>query len=313
MSNKRYAILLPVGPNEKVERVQDLWESIHHYEPAEVDLVVVDDAPGGPRDWAKLVGSNPRATVHSIRNPRNGKGVGWSGGLCTALMEGFKWIDANLDCAFTLRLDSDSIICGPFYDRVLEALKGKTGVVGTYTLRPSGEARMPHPDATPANAIWVNKIARSFAVLRTAGTLFVHQGLIGGGRLRRRIVNLALKNGYQAGWFVQGGGYAVSREAIAAMRNAGFFKNTKAFLPARLGEDTAATILVYAAGFEGRDLNQPGDPFAVELQHVMASPRELVQSGYAIVHSLKKGPKGESEEQIRQQFQELRQGVPARG
>src|SRR5579862_9174425 len=248
---KRFAVLLPIGPKEPFERLQDLIESLLHYEPAECDVVIVNDNNPEVRQWATQLRYPDRIRLHVVPNPRNGRGNGWAGGLACGVIYGFQWIQIHIRPAFTLRLDADSLICGPFADRILRAFETPAvGMLGSFEKYPDGTSRLPLGEVTDSLKYLLGKLASPFAVFRPAPrTLYWNQGIWGRGRRRAELIRRAYRNGLPQGWHIQGGGYAVSRAALDAMFTQGLIADPYLFLHAPFGEDVVLTICVYGAGF----------------------------------------------------------------
>lgn len=132
------------------------------------------------------------------------------------------------------------------------------------------------------------------------------QGFWGRGRRRALLIRQAFGNGLRQGWYIQGGGYAVSRTALDAMSGEGLLGDPYLFLHAPFSEDVVLTLCVYAAGFRARDFNQVGEVFAVVSANVCLPPDILIEKGYAVVHSTKKGHAEMTEHQVREHFRALR-------
>jgi hypothetical protein len=72
-------------------------------------------------------------------------------------------------------------------------------------------------------------------------------------------------------------------------------------MQACLGEDVVMGLMCGAAGLRMDNLVAPGQVFGVSWQDLPASPTELVERGYSIIHSLKTGKYG-TEESLRAWF-----------
>src|ERR1022692_4370965 len=76
-------------------------------------ILVVDDAPAG-RNLSNLFQLREGIPCHSIRNPRQGLGYGYYGGLFAGIFRGLQWIHENWAVDFVLKIDTDAIVIGPF-------------------------------------------------------------------------------------------------------------------------------------------------------------------------------------------------------
>jgi hypothetical protein len=128
---------------------------------------------------------------------------------------------------------------------------------------------------------------------------------------RRLLIRMAERNGYRLGDNVQGGGNACSAALVRALSSRGLLDDPYLFFHTRIPEDAAITIMCYGVGFVAMDYNGPGQVFAAINNGMPDSPENILQSNYAIVHSLKADPRW-TEDEIRSAFAKERQkiGVP---
>src|ERR1700739_1037482 len=103
-------------------------------EPGVCWIVLVDDGPRNRR-LERSINPGPRCDVVSVVNPRHGGGLGYYGGLFTGVMHGLNWIWNHTDAAYSLKLDTDSLIIRPFSDVIEKTLAsnpdiGQVGAVG---------------------------------------------------------------------------------------------------------------------------------------------------------------------------------------
>jgi hypothetical protein len=98
-------------------------------------------------------------------------------------------------------------------------------------------------------------------------------------------VRLAQAHGYVPGESVLGGAYALSRACVATLSAKGYLS-----LPPNgdyLSEDVFFSMLAQASGFELREFADAGQPFAMAWRGLPMPPRQILEEGKKVVHSLK--------------------------
>lgn len=296
-----HAVLVAVGPNPlELERLRDLADALAAHEPGGGLLVLVDDNPE-PRDLdlGLSLPSNWRAVSVHHRRPESrqftrGKGI------CSVILLGLQWIQAHTDAAFVLKLDTDSLVIGPYRQRILEAFGANPGVgkLGAYETLPHGEAcdwsmHIPTLKTLGARINW----RRPRWTLRTWNDPLKAQV--------RRVRSAAEGHGYRPAEHCTGGGYALSRPALDAMAAAGHLDAAMLWAGADLPEDVMVGLHVRAAGFGFADLTARGEVFGVRYIGLSFPPAELLARGYSVIHAVKNDP-DLSEADIRSFFRRQR-------
>lgn len=294
------AILVGVGPHPReVERLADLAASIAAHEPNGV-LVIVDDHPE-PRGLAQGLSLPAGLTAVSLHHPRpierrfrRGKGI------CSVIMLGLQWIQANTDATFALKLDTDSLVIGPYRERILSYFRGdpNLGMAGAYETEADGVARdwSVHHES-------LRLLSRRFDPRHPRGSLRTWSDPL---KARVRALNRAARgNGYRLGEHCLGGGYAVSRALLDAMASAGHLDDPMLWLEADLPEDVMVGLHVRALGFAFADLVDEGDVFGVTYVGLASPPPELLARGHAVIHAVKNDPHF-AEDEIRRFFRDHR-------
>ncbi len=304
-----FAVLLPVGPGDlEKSRLIDLLSSLFHYEDQCRVAILISD-----RDDSLLPGIQEllpsECHVEELKNPRQKKGEGWSDGLSTATLAGLRHLarEEELEerrwprCEFAVRLDTDSLIVGPFARQVGEFLDGhpEVGLAGTFRAYPSGEARV-KDHVKPMLDGWIQPAT----LLRSLPRLLRQEVSVAnlGHTLRRRgLLAKAERNGYRRGEYIQGGGYAIAGTLWRRLREVPEADDPLLFLFSKVGEDVSATVLCYACGLRAADFNRPGEVFGVVSVGLPDTPAALEASGYAVIHSVKTAER-QREEDIREYF-----------
>ena len=66
-------------------------------------------------------------------------------------------------------------------------------------------------------------------------------------------------------------------------------------------------VFVFASGFKLADFGRPQDPLAVALDILPLEKERIISENKQMIHSLKKGIRGETEEELRAYFKGFRQ------
>lgn len=281
------AAVINVGPGSaEAARLEDTVDSLLHHEPRTAALVVVDDEPGDGRDLAARLASRPSAAATSVRivaieNPRDGRGDGWSGGLCAGTLAALRRLRLDGAASVVVKLDCDSLVIAPFHERIAAALRADAGLgmLGAYDLTYGGFVRDWEPWAAP-----VRRRARPLRLSRRAP--FLRHAIAGAPARVRADIRAALRHGYRPGEHCLGGGYALSPRLLERLGAAGILDDPLRWLDAGCGEDVMLGVLNRACGLRARSMTRPGEPFAIGYKHLPDEPERLLAQGHAIVHSV---------------------------
>lgn len=295
---------MAVGPGDReVRRADDVIASILHHEPGIDSILLVDDAPH-ERDLSAVLGRR-RPQVSVTANPRDGGGHGLWGGLAAGMLHGYGWLQREVRPDVVLKLDTDALVISPFAGRVADALSDPhVGMVGTFSQ---------HCDGRPRELDrWDFRVRRRRFPVRpfregdqATGRLRLRHSLWGDSAVLRRRIAAARRNGYGYGEHCLGGAYAVPGRFLDRMADHGWFDDWRAWVPLDIGEDVCIGVYVRATGLACANANRPGEPFGVEYRDLPLPPQQLIDAGYAAVHSIK-DQDGHSEAEIRAFFAALR-------
>jgi hypothetical protein len=295
-----YAIIVPVGPQAlEVERLQDLVASIMAYEPEGLTLVLVDDSTE-PRDLANQLAlpSSVRAVSLHLKRPFRPefKSKGVAGAVFTAI----KWVQANTDADFAIKLDTDSLVIGDFIARISAKLEEDASLakIGAYSLAPDGKTRdwtVHEPHLRQLNKrIALRRPWKTWAILRDP---FL--------RHFRRLYGTAQSNGYRDGEHCLGGGYAISRAFMDRLAARGYLDDIGIWVNADMPEDVAVGIHVRAVGMQFSNFVGEGEVFGVKHRGLPFPLADLQPRGFGIIHAVKNDP-DYSEDEIRLYYRERR-------
>ncbi len=277
---------MAVGPGDReVHRADDVIESVLHHEPAVEVILLVDDAPG-ERDLAQALGGD-RPAVAVTTNPRAGEGHGLWGGLAAGMLHGYGWLQREARPDLVLKLDTDALVIAPFADRMAAVLADPAlGMVGTFDQHCDGRPR--------SRDRWHYGVRRRRLPVRPfredndpTGRLRLRHTLWGDPAVLRRRIAAARRQGYGYGEHCLGGAYAVPGRFLDRMAERGWYDDWRAWMPLDIGEDVCIGVYVRAVGLACANANRAGEPFGVEYQDLPLPPQQLLDAGYAVVHSIK--------------------------
>lgn len=280
-----HAVLVAVGPKpQEIERLRDLADSIAWHAPNGL-LVLVDDS-AEPRELERHLDLPPGFRVVVLHHARPARREFWrSVGICSVIMTGMAWIQANTDAPFVVKLDTDSLVIAPYAQRVFDLFQGEPhlGMIGAHEMEADGKRRdwSVHDEA-------IRVLVRRFHWRHPRGSLrdWNHP-------LKARVRGLyraARAVGYQMGEHCLGGGYAVSRRALDAMAQAGHLDDPMLWHLADLPEDVLIGLHTRAHGLGFRDEAGPGGVFGVTYIGLGAPPADLLAREHAVIHAVKNDP-----------------------
>ncbi len=280
-----FAVILPIGPGDaEVAAATDTLQSLFAWEPAVTYLVLVDDAPQ-ERALESLVAVPEGCRVVRMRSPRQGRVEGPLKGMAASMLAALRWLHEHAAVRFTLKLDSDTLVIGPFAAQIAAAFDRmpEVGMLGAYDRLCSGERR----DFSP-KAASIRKLARRLSVWfppLTPGQ-YVRVALSGAAATVRRHIQEAFAAGYVAGEHCLGAAYALSADAVARFAARGYLDDPLIWLRTH-GEDVTLSMYVRAAGLRLHGMVGAGEPFGVRWRGLANSPEWLLAQGHAFIHSVK--------------------------
>ncbi|MBW0001620.1 MAG: hypothetical protein JO015_21195 [Verrucomicrobia bacterium] len=283
-----FGVILMIGPGEaELARARDTVASLYHYE-SDFYLLLVDDDRGG-RDLLELVPRERRGAAGAIKNPRMGKADGWCQGSTAGILAALAILKAMPDLQFVLKIDPDSLVIAPFANKVCcrFAANDNVGLLGNFRFNPTSLSHLKNYfPAAPA----IEKLLCQVSIWRRTpcGKLPALQlALWGRYRRIRQTIRHALLNGYRLGEHCNGGGLALSKEAVHRMQAAGMLDDPCQWLATPCGDDVVIALNVRAVGLLIEDFSSDDEPFGVDHRGLLARPEALVERGHSIIHSVK--------------------------
>lgn len=276
-------VVIPV-PASHYQMLLDVIESVECYLRRKYHILVVDDSGSGV--IRERVEHLQKEHVSVICNPFP---LGKKGGLFISFARAYTYALENFAFKIALRLDTDALVTGyGLDDEAIDFFEAhpSIGMIGSYTVKSDGSQRRWWQ--------WALVLLYESSPLRALG---------GKQRLWHRELKRARKNGYRLGENVFGGACILSHRCLAAMSSEG----TLALEPITLlEEDVIFSLLAKAAGFGLGDLGKPEQSMSLGMYNLPISKEEVVSQGKKLIHSVKRGLHGESQEELRTFFRGLR-------
>ena len=169
-----------------------------------------------PRDLDRVVSAPASMRLVSIHLRRDVRPVFKSKGVSAAVLTGFAWIQKNTDARFAIKLDTDSLVIGPFRQRIREKLDEdrSLAMIGAYSRTPNGTVRDWSVHRKPIREMTTLLPIRQPWRVAAYCADPVRKHI-------RRLYARARAHDYQDGEHCLGGGYALSREFLDRMAAAG--------------------------------------------------------------------------------------------
>jgi hypothetical protein len=280
-----FSVVIAVGPGDReFVRLEDVLEGLLAVEAENlISIVIVDDSMGR-WDYSTLRETSSHPSIMTVVSPRAGRGDWWRGGLTTNILFGMKTALQSSQTSFVLKLDTDSFVIGPVFERLRAFFSNhpEVGVVGScYQYDLNGAAMAP--------STWkinLKKHAKLFR-LRRNPIPHVEHALFGRKAIIRKLLLRALANQWDWGANAQGGGYAVSRSLLQHWQKSSILSDDLLWVDTDLTEDVVVSLLCLAAGMRVADFNQIGGVFGVQYRGLGFSVEELFRRRYGVIHSTK--------------------------
>ena len=300
-----FTLITALGPGDKdIHRTADMLDALVHYEPGEMNVILIDDV-AEPREILSRLPARPaRCRVRVMKNPRRGQGHPLMGGHTTNILTAIRAAADDGVGNFLLKFDTDAQIIGPFSQRINDFFSAypQAGIAGACTVSPNGKPR----GGEFHSRVFSNAMAwrlpaserKTVGRHRSFPTSLTQLNLL-------RCVRRAVRNGYTMGENVQGGAYAIRGEAIRRMRSQGLLNNPRLWLDTFASEDGLTSMYTRSVGMTLQNCVDAGDVFGVTYRGLPFAKEQLAERGYAIIHSLKNDP-AHTEEQLREYFKARR-------
>ena len=276
-------IFLPFTDGE-LSMLLDTLESVDRFASEPHHVIAVDDCSRGQLD-VELRRIRPDVTV--LRNERK---HGGRSGLYVTMANACKYALDHFTFRVFMKMDTDALMVGP--GLVSDAIRyfedhPEAGILGSYRVRADGQRRR-----------WLKwKLAFWYES-------HPFRALLGRTRLWREPIRRARRRAYDVGENVLGGAYFLRSECLAAMRAAGLldYEFEAILKESRIGDEIIFSLMCKAAGYDLHDFGAPEHSMALALTTLPLGKEEILKLGKTIIHSVKRGRDGESQEELRTFF-----------
>lgn len=289
-------VVIPIGPNCKVEFICDTIQSVEYYVHSTYKILLSDDSQKNTGERIKEL--YPQVEVLKIDH-NYGKGSG----LYFTLAYAYDYALEHFAFNALLRLDTDALIIEHDPEVAAVSLFEKQPDVGM-----AGQVIRGSFAPDEFGNKWDNRYARemfiSIAKMFTAN--FAKHAYKNW--TLRKIMFKAILNGYDFGDFVFGGTYIFSYSGLLALKEKGLLPLTKLSGINYLEEDHLFSLLIMYAGLKLGDLGSDGLPFGCAWRGLPASPEQLTSKKKRIIHSTRFW-NDMKEDEVRSYFRSRREGA----
>jgi hypothetical protein len=275
-----FSVLIPCGPSPReVARIRDILESLTRHEPDYELLVVINDGNEG----LGFLDAYPKTVV--IPGPRAGRGWGVGGGLVFNQLVGYSHIAAHTTRSrFVLRLDTDAWILGPFSKAIAgEFGDPSVGMIGSFV-----DSNNLGPDRrTPGISYFAGKaekLRRWISLWRKPNwrlLTFISPSQ----RAIQRYFHSAEIHGYQNGFLIEGGAFALGWNWVEFAQTLGLYDQAENFIDTPVTEDLIITMLTYYMGLRAMNSTL----FCIEPSGLRYRVEKMIRKAgqSPIIHSVK--------------------------
>lgn len=281
--NTKAIIVIP-APASHYDLLLDTIESIRYYVKEPHKIIVMDDS-GASYIKSRMQQEQKDKDIIVLCNeiPLGRRG------LYETLSIAYKYALANYNFKVLLRMDTDALITN--HDLFSDAISffeanPNVGLLGSYRIKSDGTKR--------TRWKWALVLLYESSLLRL---------LFGKKRLWHREIKIARANGYHLADNVFGGAYFLSRDLITAMHNNGHFDLK---IDTLLLEDIVFSLFAKALGFNFASFGMPSQPMALGMRSLPMPKEEIIRQKKKLIHSVKRGYDGESQEELRKYFASFR-------
>ncbi|MDF2432580.1 MAG: hypothetical protein JWP44_2211 [Mucilaginibacter sp.] len=283
-------VVIPIGPNTKVEFINDTIDSVYFYCQCSLKLIIVDDS----RQELGLLTKEKYPDVDLLVNKKTN---GLKGGLYITLSLTYKYAIDNYHFKTLFKVDTDALIIGENPQDDAERLFEENPQIGIAGLYKGGLEIIDFN-----NNVFDNRWPRSY-MFDLVSTLRVFKRPVANFTLRKYI-RMAFAKGYEIGGNIFGGAYFLSEALLVRLDRAKLLPDFK-LRNTRMEEDHLFGMMAIIVDLEMGDLGRDELPFGVTWKKLPASPETLLLRKKKVIHSTRRW-EDMDEYQIRQYFKDIR-------
>lgn len=287
-------IFLIAFTDRDLHRLIDTIDSISYYMKDTYRIICINDCKDVNNinfihntAFANVVDFSPRYDSNWPKNTY--------GSLFCKKYQGLEFVVANFAFDYVIFMDTDALLTGneliEKIDKYFTEASKNIGIIGSYKIRTDGKKRT-----------------------RWRWALFlIYLAYLKKKALRKTILwkewlPKAKKNGYKLGDHMLGGAFISPYCFIKDMLNQYPYEilvRDKLFL-VDLGDDVIFSMLAFTNNYKIGDFGKPGDPLAIAQRFLPISKEDVIKKKKQLIHSIKSGLNGESENELRTYFKGFR-------
>ena len=274
--------------DKEYEMLMDTIKSIEYYVKEKFHIIAVDDFSPSRLD-DRLRKEMPNITV--LRNPKK---HGGRSGLYVTQAIAAKHALSQFNFKVFIKMDTDALMVGSSI--ITESIRKfeedpQLGILGSYKQRADGKRRN-----------W-----RRWKVMFWYESSQLRR-LLKKPVLWKSAIRAAFKNGYDLGENVLGGCYVINARCIQEMAREGYldYEYEKVLNYSVIGDEIIFSMFCKAVGFHIGEFGRPEDPMVIALDIVPMPVEKIISDRKAVIHSVKKGYRNETQQELREFFRSLR-------
>lgn len=196
---------------------------------------------------------------------------------------------------FFVNMDTDALVTGPnLFECITQRLRkenSNVGILGSYKIRADGRKR-----------------TRWQWALYILYLMYIKRAISKKSLLWKNWMPKAIKNGYKLGEHMLGGAFIMSQKCFKEISRIYSYEELikEKIFNLKIGDDVLFSLLVYACNFKIADFAGPKDQLAIAQYHLPINKTKVVIEKKLLIHSVKKGLNGESDEELRKFFRDFR-------
>jgi hypothetical protein len=302
VSNVKYAVFVPAGPNVVPEFLYDTIESALTFMGRDTLVIVGDDSRSDKFDGARSLGSNihvrPVPTVAGMDMAHS-----TAGSLFVKKVRIYQNVVKEFEFDRLLSLDDDALMLNDRVIGVAEHLfahRDRAGILGRYALDHQYQPVAAEAQLEQMRTMISRNPFRNPKYVSPLVQPKLRQ-------LIRPLMLRAIENGYTMGTAFIGGSVIYTRKCLEDILSLPEIEDLR-FQWCPGGEDDVYSICCYASGHRIYDLIHEPTIFHIGWRQLTLSPQELHDMGASVIHSVR-DPEYGGEAKIREFFKEKRRGV----
>ncbi len=288
------AVFLVPFYDKDIAQLYDTIDSIQYYTNEPHAIVCLNDCK--TKNNSEITnGLNGESVINFVPNYDSCWPYNTYGALFCKKYQGIEYALKKYEFDFLICMDTDALITSSTLiesiDCYFKTSNPQIGLLGSYKIRSDNKKR-----------------TRWQWALYILYLVYVKRHISRKSLIWKELLPQARKNGYKLGEHMLGGAFIFTRKCINRIVELYPYELIlkENFYRITIGDDVLFSLITFACGYKIGDFARPDDPLAIAQNYLPISKEEIVKQNKTLIHSLKKGMDGESEEELRKFFKSLR-------